>query len=57
MQNPDAAVAELERIVRQHGFRALELGTSVGNEQLADQRFRPGQRRAQELNVFIFASP
>ena len=57
MQNPDAAVAELERIVKQHGFRAVELGTSVGDEQLADQRFRPVLRRAQELNVFIFAHP
>ncbi len=57
MQNPDAAVAELERIVKQHGFRSVELGTSVGNEQLADPRFRPVLRRAQELNVFIFAHP
>jgi aminocarboxymuconate-semialdehyde decarboxylase len=57
MQNPDTAVTELERIVKQHGFRAVELGTSVGSEQLADQRFRPVLRRAQELNVFIFAHP
>lgn len=57
MQHPDAAVAELERIVKQHGFRSIELGTSVGEEQLADQRFRPVLRRAQELDVFIFAHP
>lgn len=57
MQNPDAAVAELERIVKQHGFRGIELGTSVGDEQLADKRFRPVLRRAQELNVFVFAHP
>lgn len=57
MQNPDAAVAELERIVKQHGFRGIELGTSVENEQVADVRFRPVLRRAQELGVFIFAHP
>lgn len=57
MQHPDAAVAELERIVKQHGFRSVELGTSVGDEQLADARFRPVLRRAQELNVCIFAHP
>jgi len=57
MQNPDAAIAELERIVRDHGFRAVELGTSVGEEQLAEPRFRPVLRRAQELKVFIFAHP
>lgn len=57
MQHPDAAVAELERIVRDHGFRAVELGTSVNEEQLSDARFRPVLRRAQELKVFIFAHP
>ena len=57
MQDPDAAVAELERIVRDHGFRAVELGTSVGAEQLADLRFRPVLKRAEELKVFIFAHP
>jgi len=57
LQHPDAAVAELERIVKEHGFRSIELGTSVEQEQLADVRFRPVLRRAQELKVFIFAHP
>ncbi|MGZ8229215.1 MAG: amidohydrolase family protein [Burkholderiales bacterium] len=57
MQNPDAAIAELERIVKEHGFRAIELGCSVESEQLAEPRFRPVLRRAQELGVFIFAHP
>ena len=57
LQDPEAAIAELERIVKTHGFRAIELGTSVENEQLADARFRPVLRRAQELKVFIFAHP
>jgi aminocarboxymuconate-semialdehyde decarboxylase len=57
MQNPDAAIAELERIVKEHGFRAIELGCSVENEQLADARFRPVLRRAQELKVFVFTHP
>jgi aminocarboxymuconate-semialdehyde decarboxylase len=57
MQHPDAAIAELERIVRDHGFRSVELGTSVGAEQVADARFRPVLKRAEELKVFIFAHP
>jgi len=57
MQHPDAAIAELERVVGQHGFRALELGTSVEKEQLSDKKFRPVLRRAQELRVFVFAHP
>ncbi len=57
MQHPDAAVAELERAVKNHGFRAVELGTCVEQEQLADPRFRPVLRRARELKVFVFAHP
>ena len=57
LQHPDAAVAELERVVKEHGFRSIELGTSVEREQLADARFRPVLKRAQELKVFIFAHP
>jgi aminocarboxymuconate-semialdehyde decarboxylase len=57
MQHPDAAVAELERVVRDYGFKAVEIGTSIEGEQLAAERFRPLLRRASELNVFVFAHP
>lgn len=57
LQDPDAAIAELERIVKDLDFRAIELGTSIEQEQLADPRFRPVLRRAQELKVFVFAHP
>lgn len=57
MQHPDAAVAELERVVREYGFKAIEIGTSVEGAQLAEERFRPLLRRASELGVFVFAHP
>lgn len=57
MQHPDAAVAELERVVKNYGFKAVEIGTSIEGAQLAEQRFRPLLRRAQELGVFVFAHP
>ena len=57
MQNADAAIAELERVVSQHGFRAIELGCTILDGQLADTRFRPVLRRAQELKVFVFTHP
>ena len=41
MQHPDAAVAELERCVKMHGFKAVEIGTSIEGAQLAEERFRP----------------
>jgi aminocarboxymuconate-semialdehyde decarboxylase len=57
MQHPDAAVAELERVVRDHGFKAVEIGTSIEGAQLAEERFRPLLRRAAELKAFVFAHP
>jgi aminocarboxymuconate-semialdehyde decarboxylase len=57
MQHPDAAVAELERVVRAYGFKAVEIGTSIEGAQLAEERFGPLLRRASELNVFVFAHP
>ncbi|OZI67276.1 amidohydrolase family protein [Bordetella genomosp. 11] len=57
MQHPDAAVAELERVVREYGFKAVEIGTSIEGAQLSEERFRPLLRRASELGVFVFAHP
>lgn len=57
MQHPDAAVAELERVVREYGFKAVEIGTSIEGAQIAETRFRPVLRRAAELGVFVFAHP
>lgn len=57
LQDPAAAVAELERVVRQHGFRAAEIGTSVEGVHIADARYRELLRRAEELGVFLFAHP
>ena len=57
MQHPDAAIAELERIVSVHGFRAVEIGTRIEDTKLSDSRFRPVLRRAQELGVFVMTHP
>jgi aminocarboxymuconate-semialdehyde decarboxylase len=57
MQDADAAVAELERAVREHGFRSVELGCRVRGELLSEPKFRPVLKRAQELKVFVFAHP
>lgn len=57
MQNADAAVAELERVVKDHGFRSIEVGCTIVGDQLAAQRYRAVLKRAEELKVFIFAHP
>ncbi len=57
MQHPDAALAELERVVKEYDFKAVELGTAIGEEELADAKFRAVLRRIEELEVVIFAHP
>jgi aminocarboxymuconate-semialdehyde decarboxylase len=57
LQDADASIAELERTVKTHGFRAVEIGTSVGDQQISDVKFRRVFRRAQELKVFVFVHP
>ncbi len=57
MQHPDAAIAEMERVARDHGFKAIEIGTSIEGAQLAEPRFRPVLKRAQDLGLFVFTHP
>ncbi|CAM5205611.1 Aminocarboxymuconate-semialdehyde decarboxylase OS=Castellaniella defragrans OX=75697 GN=HNR28_002256 PE=4 SV=1 [Castellaniella defragrans] len=57
MQHPDAAIAEMERVARDYGFKAIEIGTSIEGAQLDEGRFRPVLRRAQDLGLFVFAHP
>lgn len=57
LQHPDLALAELDRAVREHGFRAVEIGTSIEGAMLAEPRFRPVLRRCRELEVLVFAHP
>ena len=57
MQDPNAAVAELERVVSVHGFRAIEIGTTVEGQQLSAGKYRCLLERASELSVLVFAHP
>jgi len=57
MQHPEAAVTEMERVAREHGFRGIELATLAPGGELAHPKYRPILRRAQELKMTIFAHP
>jgi len=57
MQHPEAAVAEMERVAREYGFKGIELATAAPAGELADPRYRPILRRAQDLKMTIFAHP
>ena len=57
MQDPDAAITELERVVKEHKFKAVEIGTSIEGEQLAHPHFRPVLKTIEQLGCFVFAHP
>ena len=57
MQDPDAAITELERVVKEYKFRAVELGTSIEGRPLADAKFRKVLKAIEQNGLFIFAHP
>jgi aminocarboxymuconate-semialdehyde decarboxylase len=57
MQDPDAAIVELERAVKAYGFKAVELGTSIDGISLADPKFRKVLKTIEQLGCFVFAHP
>jgi aminocarboxymuconate-semialdehyde decarboxylase len=57
MQDPDAAITELERVVREYKFKGVEVGTSIEGKPLADPRFRKVLRTIEQLGCFLFTHP
>lgn len=57
MQDPDAAIVELERVAKEYKFKAVELGTSVEGEMLAAPKFRAVLKTIEQLGCFIFTHP
>lgn len=57
MQDADAAITELERVVKEYGFKAVELATSIEGASLADPKFRKVLKTIEQLGCFIFAHP
>jgi aminocarboxymuconate-semialdehyde decarboxylase len=57
MQDPDAAIAELERVVREYRFKAVELASSIEGLPLADMKFRKVLKAIEKLGLFVFTHP
>ena len=57
MQDPDAAITELERVVREHKFKGVELATSIENDSLAHPKFRKVLKAIEQSGCFIFTHP
>ena len=57
MQQPDAAVAELRRSVKELGLCGVQIGTTVEQTPLDDPRFDPFFAAAAELDVPVILHP
>src|SRR6266542_4123012 len=57
LQDPEAAVAEVERAVNELGCRCIYLGTNVRGKELTDPSFLPVFERIHDLSAPIFLHP
>ncbi|MEP2550152.1 MAG: amidohydrolase family protein, partial [Marinomonas sp.] len=57
LQNTEMAIAEMRRCVNDLGLRGIEIGTSVGPRELADDSLRPFFAAAEEMGVLLFIHP
>ncbi|RBP47190.1 amidohydrolase family protein [Arenicella xantha] len=57
LQNVEMAIAEMKRCVKDCGMRGIEIGTNVNGAELADPKFLPFFKAAQELDVLLFMHP
>jgi len=57
MQDPDAAIAELERVVKEYKFKGVELATSIEGLPLADMKYRKVLKAIERLGLFVFTHP
>lgn len=57
LQDTNSAITELERMNRNLGLKAIQIGTFVNGYNLSDERFIDFFRKAEELNIFVFIHP
>src|SRR5262249_417477 len=57
LQDPDLAIREMERCVRELGLRGVEIGTHVNGSNLDDPALFPFFAAAQALDAAVFVHP
>jgi aminocarboxymuconate-semialdehyde decarboxylase len=57
LQDPEAAIKELRRCVSELGFVGVQIGTRVGDRELADPDFVPFLAEAAALDAVVFIHP
>jgi aminocarboxymuconate-semialdehyde decarboxylase len=57
LQDAAEAASELDRIMRQHGFKGAEILTNVAGRELSDAALAPFWRKAEQLGALIVIHP
>jgi aminocarboxymuconate-semialdehyde decarboxylase len=57
LQHPSLAVEQMQRGVKQLGFRGFEIGGSVNGDELAHPKFDPVWAKAEELEILLLLHP
>ena len=57
MQDGNEAAKELERGMKQLGFKGVEILTNVNGKELSDPAFAPFWKKAEELDALVFIHP
>ena len=57
LQNPEMAVAELERAVKEMGMRGVEINADVAGQELSKAGLDPFWAKCEELDVVVFIHP
>ena len=57
MQDPNLAVKELERCIKELHFKGIQIGTNINGKNLSESEFSDFFRAAEDLNASIFIHP
>jgi aminocarboxymuconate-semialdehyde decarboxylase len=57
LQDTDLAIKELNRCIRELGFKGIQIGARVGDDELSAERLEPFWKRCEELDIPIFIHP
>ena len=57
LQNPNMAIAEMDRIVNELKFPGIEIGSNVNGYNLSEEKFHPIFEHAEKIGCSIFVHP
>jgi len=55
LQDVPLAIGELERVVRDYGFKGVQVGSNIGGKNLGDESHFPFWEKVRELDLLVFS--